>query len=138
MEHFLPMGQGPGRLGFPQTGIWGLRPRENKVECGRRLAAEACKPHPHRQKESGCSKDSVGEAALGQVTSQAWDPDPTGPAGHTLLQQEQPSTQGSLSLCLCLLIPLTWVAGNTRRGRNVPAKRGSGFSAFSDSLPQTA
>lgn len=36
----------------------------------------------------------MGDTALGQVTSQAWDVDPTGPAGHTLLQQEQLSTQG--------------------------------------------
>lgn len=101
------------------------------MEGGRRLAAEACQSHPHWQKESGVLRTaSVGDTALGHVTSQAWDPDPTGPARHTLLQQEQLATQGSLSLCPCLLIPLTWVVGNTRTERNVPAKRVSGFSAF--------
>lgn len=93
------------------------------MEGGQRLAAEAWKSHPHWQKESGVLRTaSVGDPALGPVTSQAWDPDPTGLAEHTPLQQEQLSTQGSLSPCPCLLIPLTWVAGNTRRGRNVPAK----------------
>lgn len=101
------------------------------MEGKRKLAAKAGESHPHWQKESGVLRTaSVGDPALGQVTSQTWDADPTGPAGHTLLQQAQLSTQGPLSECPCLPNPLTWAAGNTRRGRNAPAKRGSGFSAF--------
>lgn len=60
------------------------------MEGRRKLAAKAGESHPHWQKESGVLRTaSVGDPALGQVTSQTWDADPTGLAGHTLLQQAQ-------------------------------------------------